>query len=51
MIKRQDYFNTTFVLRLILPLVLSLPVCTSSGDVGGVSVTREMAGSRWEAGT
>ena len=29
----------------------SLPVCVSSGDVGGVRVTKEMAGSRWEAGT
>lgn len=28
-----------------------VPVCASSGDVGGVRVTKDMAGSRWEAGT
>lgn len=37
----------TYIIHLFIPL----PVCVSSGDVGGVRVTKDMAGSRWEAGT
>lgn len=52
-VKKQALSKTLLksLLSCLINVFIPLPVCASSGDVGGVRVTKDMAGSRWEAGT